>query len=259
MDKQSNLHLHMFMQAKGGVGKSFCACMLAQYLRNKGSALTVYDSDPSNASLCAFSGLRAVYVDVLQNEQTVAVGGLDRMVEFLDPVVLSSIPDQVYNVILDIGASNFIPTVSYLTQNRAFDYFQAQGFEVFVHMPIVGGDPFFDCISCFSDLTQKMPHAKFILWINNYPVRVFKGKRTFEELLEYQENQDKVFGIINLPQFEESTFGKTLKYFLDANKLFTEADDVQVGGKSLTAFDKFRAKCVADEIFSAISVIDAYL
>lgn len=253
------INLHMFLQAKGGVGKSFCACMLAQYLLNKGTVPSVYDSDPSNQSLLAFKGLNAKYVDVLQNRQTVAVGGMDRFFEFLDYEVLRNTDDQMLNVILDIGASNFIPTCSFLVANKAFDYFKDAGFHVYFHMPFIGGDARRDCLSCFNDLAQQLPEGNYIIWINNFPSKVFKGADSIEDFADFANNRDKVRAVINLPEFEESTSGKTLKYFLDSNKLFSEADDVVVGGKGLTAFDKFRAKNVANELYAAISVIDSFL
>ena len=38
--------VHLILQGKGGVGKSFIATLLAQYLQEKGVAVRCFDADP---------------------------------------------------------------------------------------------------------------------------------------------------------------------------------------------------------------------
>lgn len=41
--------IHMVLQGKGGVGKSFIATVIAQYKRSKGQQPLCIDTDPVNA------------------------------------------------------------------------------------------------------------------------------------------------------------------------------------------------------------------
>src|SRR5215211_2966217 len=44
---------HITLQSKGGVGKTFVASLVAQWIIENGRALRCYDADPGNQSFCA--------------------------------------------------------------------------------------------------------------------------------------------------------------------------------------------------------------
>ena len=45
--------INMVLQGKGGVGKSFVASTLAQYMKNKGEEPLCIDTDPVNTTFAA--------------------------------------------------------------------------------------------------------------------------------------------------------------------------------------------------------------
>ena len=45
---------HLILQGKGGVGKSFAAFLLAQYLPEKSVLVRCFDADPINNTLASF-------------------------------------------------------------------------------------------------------------------------------------------------------------------------------------------------------------
>jgi CO dehydrogenase nickel-insertion accessory protein CooC1 len=49
--------IHMVLQGKGGVGKSFIAAMLAQYKARKGQIPLCIDTDPVNATFHGYKAL----------------------------------------------------------------------------------------------------------------------------------------------------------------------------------------------------------
>src|ERR1700720_1013747 len=51
--------VHLFLQGKGGIGKSLAASYLVQYHRHIGKPVKAFDADPVNASLAAMPGLDA--------------------------------------------------------------------------------------------------------------------------------------------------------------------------------------------------------
>src|SRR5271165_4554696 len=59
--------VHLILQGKGGVGKSFAAFLLAQYLPDKSVLVRCFDADPINNTLASFPALNAVKVDLIEN------------------------------------------------------------------------------------------------------------------------------------------------------------------------------------------------
>ena len=49
--------VHLILQGKGGVGKSFIAALLAQYLQEKGVAVRCFDADPVNSTQAIEPGM----------------------------------------------------------------------------------------------------------------------------------------------------------------------------------------------------------
>src|ERR1700721_4804467 len=53
--------VHVVLQAKGGVGKSFVAAILAQYLSRQ-RTVRCFDTDPGNATLAQYKALAAEHI-----------------------------------------------------------------------------------------------------------------------------------------------------------------------------------------------------
>ncbi|ENV5150799.1 conjugal transfer protein TraL, partial [Neisseria gonorrhoeae] len=49
--------IHISLQAKGGVGKSFLALMLSMFYRHIERPVKIFDTDPANATLFGFPAL----------------------------------------------------------------------------------------------------------------------------------------------------------------------------------------------------------
>jgi cellulose biosynthesis protein BcsQ len=83
MPSQSNGHrplVHVILQAKGGVGKSYVAAIVAQYYRDKQYAVRCFDTDPGNATLTQYKALDVEHIgDLIQ-------GGVINQKRF-DPLV----------------------------------------------------------------------------------------------------------------------------------------------------------------------------
>src|SRR5215467_3652175 len=58
--------VHLILQGKGGVGKSFVSAILAQYFRSKQKTVQCFDTDPINATLAQYTELNAEHVNVLK-------------------------------------------------------------------------------------------------------------------------------------------------------------------------------------------------
>jgi len=123
--------IHIILQSKGGVGKSFVALHLAQHFTNQSVPTAVFDSDPATPTLANYQALKARYINFMRDDD-------------LDMKQLDVLPNEIVEasrqvVVLDTGSSNFIPLVSYLKSNRILEVFAELGRRVVIHSVLVGG------------------------------------------------------------------------------------------------------------------------
>ena len=183
-----NSKIHILLQGKGGVGKSFAATVLAQYLASKGAPPLCIDTAPINAT---FSGFKALSVHRLQIMDGDEIN--TRKFDTLIDLVAQSKTD----IIIDNGASSFVPLSHYLISNRVPALLRELGHELVVHTIITGGQALLDTVSGFAQLATQFPsEATFVVWLNPYWGPVADGGKSFEQMKAYTANEDRVAAII---------------------------------------------------------------
>lgn len=270
-------NLHIFLQGKGGVGKSFCASMLAQYLRSRLPSdispeeyrrhLLLWDSDPNNHTLSSFKALNVDYVDLVNNGQNVSIQAYDKFFELINVYNLSS-SDAECSAILDTGSSNFIQTVNFLDRNDGLDIMQEEyGVNVFIHCPIFAGTASYNaCWFDFDQMCSRFQNVNFILWINNYKEFVFTANHKIGSEPMYAKNRKRIAAVIDLPFLDYDTPNRAVLEFI-LNRFLT-FDEVQFGAtvtgpdgseREFSRLEVRRAAKVRSQIFDAISVINGVI
>ena len=61
--------IHITMQGKGGVGKSFVSATTAQYKHHKEQAPLCIDTDPINATFHGFKALNVERLDIMEGDE----------------------------------------------------------------------------------------------------------------------------------------------------------------------------------------------
>ena len=51
--------VHLTLQGKGGVGKSYVASLIAQHRMDKGMPVSCIDTDPVNSTFCQYKAFRS--------------------------------------------------------------------------------------------------------------------------------------------------------------------------------------------------------
>ena len=103
--------INFILQGKGGVGKSVCAILLAQYLQNRSGQLPFcVDLDPVNTSFKSFKALNVQDFNILdENKRNIEERHFDKIVEnILNQAIAGN------NSIIDVGAMTFLPLSGYL-------------------------------------------------------------------------------------------------------------------------------------------------
>lgn len=207
--------VHLILQGKGGVGKSMIAAVLAQYKEEKESAPLCIDTDPINSSFAGYKALNVSRLDIMQNDE-INSRNFDALVEM--------IANTETDVIVDNGASSFVPLSHYLISNQVPELLNEMGHELVIHTVVTGGQALLDTLSGFSQLAQQFPtECLFIVWLNPYWGTVEHEGKSFEQMKAYSANKDRVSAIIKVPELKQDTYGQDFSEMLQNRKTFNEA------------------------------------
>ena len=232
--------IHMVLQGKGGVGKSFIATVIAQYKMSKGQQPLCIDTDPVNATFHGFKALNVRLLEIMQGDE-IQTRNFDTLVELIAP--------SKDDVIIDNGASSFVPLTHYLISNQVPALLQDMGHEMVVHTVITGSQALLDTVSGFAQLASQFPaEALFVVWLNPFWGAVEHEGKSFEQMKAYTANKARESAIVNIPALKEDTNGRDLSDMLQERLTFDEA----LAMDSLTIMTRQRLKIVKGQLFSQL-------
>ncbi len=209
--------VHLILQGKDGIGKTFAASLLAQYHLEKGLEVISIDMDPVNAS---FSGYKALNVARLS-----LMNGNEPNPKKFDAMI-SRFLDEDAHFVVDSDATSFLPLSNYLVENNVINRLEAASKEVFIHILIVGSLAMRDTMSGFVKLAQSLPeNVRIVIWLNEYfgDIESDDGKY-FEEMKAYTNHRDRVAGIVRIPQHLSDKFSKDTQRMLHNRQTFQEVE-----------------------------------
>lgn len=186
---------HWILQGKGGVGKSFSASVLAQYLIERGYTPACGDTDPVNSTFHQISALNVQLIKIAENGIV--------MQRLFDPLFESILLSEKVSVV-DNGASTFLPFVQFIKSNAVLDTMEQFGKQVFIHCVVTGGqskdDTAAGLLSLIDLVNASKSSAKIVVWVNE-----FWGPPTFNEqpLTEvewFTQASDIIAGVVTIVQ-----------------------------------------------------------
>ncbi len=192
--------VHIFVQSKGGVGKTVAATSLTEYLAEKKDNILAIDLDQSTPTFSHFGALHVQHFD-LKDENGV-----------VDPTRFTPIANLALehdgDVVIDIGASTYTNFVSYLLETSLLDVFRDAGRNVLIHIPVAGGDNLQDTANSFADLADlDQMGQQIVVWRNGHFGKVeYKGV-PLDAMPAYKANAHKIVGIIELKRLPPATLG----------------------------------------------------
>lgn len=230
-------NIHMVIQGKGGVGKSLIAAAIAQYKMSKGQAPLCIDTDPVNATFHGYKSLDVRKLDIMESDQ-INSRNFDLLVEWL--------ATAENDVVIDNGASTFVPLAHYLISNEVGALLESMGHKLVLHTVITGGQALIDTLSGFHQLASQFPApASFVVWLNQYWGPIEHEGKGFEQLKAYKENKDRVSAILSIPQLKEETYGRDFSDMLQERITFEEA----LASQTRTIMTKQRLKILQGKLF----------
>jgi len=232
--------IHITMQGKGGVGKSFISATTAQYKQHKEQSPLCIDTDPINATFYGFKDLKVVRLDIMDGDE-INPRHFDELIE--------KIAETDQDVIIDNGASSFVPLSHYLISNQVTELLKQLGHELVVHTVITGGQALLDTINGFAQLVKQFPdEVKFVVWLNPYWGKIRLEGKTFEQMKVYKDNKDRISALVSIPELKEETFGRDLSETLQQKITFKEA----IESPKRNIMTRQRLKLVREQIFNQL-------
>jgi hypothetical protein len=232
--------IHMILQGKGGVGKSVIAAMVAQYKVSKGQKPLCIDTDPVNATFVGYKALGVKRLEIMEAEE-INPRAFDSLIE-----MIATAKDDV---IIDNGASSFVPLSHFLISNQVPALLLEMGHELVIHTVITGGQALLDTVSGFSQLATQFPaEALFVVWLNPFWGPIEHEGKSFEQMKAYTANKARVSAIVQIPNLKKETYGRDLSEMLQDRLTFDEA--LALG--SLTIMTRQRLKIIKGQLFDQL-------
>lgn len=242
---EMNNEIHFVLQGKGGVGKSFGATLIAQFLARSGKVVCC-DTDPVNATFYQYKSLDVAHFDIAEKGMVV-----QRSFDKLMQAVL----ETSTAVVIDNGAASFMPLTKYLAENNIFQIFSEAGKQVYIHSVLTGGQARDDTYNGFAELISKVnSHAKVVVWENEFwgPVLYDGNPITATKLFKEADKAGKIAGIVKITDRSGSdTFTGDVKKMTE---LHLTLNDV-LASEEFNLFEKNRLKTVVGDVFKELDKV----
>ena len=243
---QSRRAVNLYMNSKGGVGKSHYSVMLTQAYQEAGLPVSAIDADPTSATFSSFPKLGVRRIQLMEGDA-------------INPRVFDSIIEEFLtadsNFVMDTGASAFVELNRYLLRNRIPEHIHAAGKRLAAHIILAGGATFRETGANLEAIAEQMPPSvEIVVWINDHFGPVVPPGRKLEDLAVYKACAGRIAAIVHLADHtftEPATFGADIKQMMSQGLSFAEVREAP----SFTLMAKARLKQFEEEVYGQLSPI----
>lgn len=238
---------HFVLQGKGGVGKSFIAFLLAQYVKDQGKLAGCFDIDQENATFGQYAALSVKKVKVMDDSRIIDQRQFDAL--------LSEIIEREAegDFVVDSGANTFSPLLAYLLENNILELLEASDIQAVVHTVVGGGDLFEDTRNALDSIVKALPPSvKLVIWENEHfgPLSGPDGK-SFEPKWK---DGPTLSGRVLLQRRNPQTFGVDVRNLLKMRKTFDEA----LAASEIPILERQRVKIIRDDVYRQLETVDVW-
>ncbi|WP_432784833.1 Protein TraL [Oligella sp. MSHR50489EDL] len=230
--------MHLVMQGKGGVGKTFVSVLLSQFFRSKNRLVNCINTDPVNQSFIKFNNLYVVNVEIFDENKNIDKSKFDDLIEILDKYNAEEI------VVIDNGASSFVPFRSYIKDSDILNFIKNEmNYKVIIHVPIVGGQAQQDTVDGCKEILADLNNPDLVIWANH-----FFGDVTYD-FNEFKN--DHLLGVVELKKYDQDTFGRDILKMTSEGLTFDEV----IKSTNFSIMAKHRLEKFKNEVFSQLDNI----
>ena len=236
--------VHLVLQAKGGIGKSFVSTLLAQHVLNETSAVRCFDTDQENTTFAHYAALSVQHIALTDRSRVINPKRFDTLMETL--------LTEEGNFVIDTGANTFSNLLAYMVENEVFPLLRQARKTTYVHTIVGGGDTLADTANGFYAIAQKVSGTRIVLWLNEHfgEIKTAEGK-PFTETQAYRQSAARLTGTVTLYRRNPATFGE------DIRKLNTQRHTIAqaLASSDYTLMEKQRLKSFSRDVFDQLKTL----
>ncbi len=238
--------INLCLGAKGGIGKSFVAALLAQYLadtRLAGPPICV-DMDFKTRTFAKYNG-KGLDVKLIDLETD---GDIERRkFDVFVHMVAEASPDDVF--VVDTGGNIYLALMNFLIVNGVADMLLEMGNELLLHIPVMGGQELDETLDTLSEVIHEMPPAALVaVWINQFNGLVEKNGKTFEQSDIYNQNKSRIRSVSYFPRWRPD-MEHDVSEMLKARMTF----DWAMGVPTFSIMERQRLKMAKRYLYEAVA------
>lgn len=239
--------IHFVLQGKGGVGKSFIASLIAQYLSSQNTDVQCFDTDPVNQTFTRYVALNVDLVPIMTEHRTIDTSKFDVLIETLIE------GDGI--AVIDNGAATFVPLIQYMTEIDLMSIFEEANIKVFLHVPVCGGQAMKDTLAGLDMLIHTSKTAEIVVWLNNFQGNVNQPGKNFTDFNVYKKHPNRIKAVIDLPSRNPDTFGKDIRSMTESSLTFSEV----FSSKQFSLIPRQRLKQVQNDVYQQLNCLHQQL
>lgn len=188
-------YVNIILSSKGGVGKTFVACYLFEFLTALKKQQTILiDTDTSNQYLRNTAYYKAQDVDFKDKSGVITPKNVVQIAERWGK----------NNLVIDVGANSYWPWIKYLSEMDGIDDLETFGSKVLLHVILIGGIQFKETLACLKEVVNLNLNCDIVVHINNgYAEDDSNLLPKAEDLLareEFNDIRDKLKYVVELPR-----------------------------------------------------------
>lgn len=250
-EQLKNRTLNLVINSKGGIGKTAIAKIISEYFRYEGINHIVIDTDEANSWLQSSKYYKVIPQHLIGNE------GLISPEKIPDIIAENS---DAENILVDTGANTYQPWYLFIKDNIGREIIEAYGFKLIIHIPVVPGQMFQECMDCVEEVCAADPGLTVAVWLNN-GYKSSSSPITYDDFkysISY-ELKKNIKHIIELPTCDPirrrvldniNNGYYSMSEIADASP--KELQKFTLGGRPASIGDKLLIKMYRDLIFQAI-------
>ena len=243
IDQDSNVRsviqnntIHILANGKGGIGKSFVAWNLAEFLFDKYGPFYGADTDPTNNTFASYKGLSAKHIKIVDDHMNVNKKKFDELIE--------DMLNFTGQCVIDNGGSSFVPMMAYLKQAKVIEMLQRMGRKVLIHTPLIAGRPMDDTLRGLQAILD-FTVATVLVWENERDGPIIRNGVRFVDSALFNDNTNRLRGSIRIHERDPDTFGDDLKLLTSRSMTYREMLD----SEEFMTMAKQRMMMMREDIF----------
>lgn len=234
--------MNFILQAKSNVGKTFIASILAEYFHSNCNEFQAFDTYNKGNSFTEFRGVEVKLLELS-----------DKNRYFIPSVFGTFWADSINcanDIIIDIVADLFEPLVKHFNKCISENLNTDSNKVMIVHTVIAGGDKLDDTINGLVTLCNRLPpNIKILVWLNEYFGPIEVDGKPFQEFKIYDNNREKIHGIIKIRAPESEFFKADLNKKNEQKLTFEEA----INSDEFSVASKHRLRIIQHELFEQLN------